>query len=645
MKKFISVILVLTLVLALAVPCALAAGTGYADVSGHWAEAAITKWSNQGVITGYEGKFRPNDPITRGEFVIILDRILDYQKAAKNNFSDLSETYYTDALLKASFAGVISGYTDGTVKPTQNISRQEAFVMIARAFKLTAPAGYSIKATDAKDISDFATKAVAALESKGLIQGRDGGKLYPAAVITRAEIVTLINNFISSFIVKAGTYDKLEKDGNVVVNVPGVTLKNLTVNGNLIVAPGVAEGDFILDNVKVTGDVVVLGGGSNSFKVINGSSVGGSVIVDKVDGQVRIYATDGTDIKVVEIEDGSDDVILEGTFADVIVNTNAAVKLAAGTVIEKMELNAPANIDNSKGHIKQAIFSANASGAVLEVAPDKVSTVGGVSVTVTVGGKTVTASGESMEEIKTGGGGGGGGGDTQTTVSSVTLYLNGTTGGTTVSVTSGSCTFDISSLPDDTVISGVRITTNKASSFVVGEYSINTNTTTPISTFLEMIGIDKNKTVSLGKIRSLGDSFKVSGSIQNGSALEVEFLVGVSGYYTFTNNGTHVTATLKTGNNTVPITSLNIQGSDPVKLLLANIDNKGTDTVYELEAQKSGISFTKTYTGYDSVKNFTLSQLVAGINSKGYSLNTLGDLTGITVTLTYGTKTITLTMK
>ncbi len=48
----------------------------------HWAKAAIDKWSGYGIISGYEGKFRPDDSITRGELAVILDNMMDYQVAA-----------------------------------------------------------------------------------------------------------------------------------------------------------------------------------------------------------------------------------------------------------------------------------------------------------------------------------------------------------------------------------------------------------------------------------------------------------------------------------------------------------------------------------------------------------------------------------
>lgn len=117
-KHAIPVLLIAILVFAMLSGSVLAAN--YSDIQGHWAAEQIAKWSDAGILQGSDGMFRPNAPITRGEMAVILDRLMDYQTAASNNFSDLGQAFYTDAILKANAAGVIKG--DGaTVRPKDNI--------------------------------------------------------------------------------------------------------------------------------------------------------------------------------------------------------------------------------------------------------------------------------------------------------------------------------------------------------------------------------------------------------------------------------------------------------------------------------------------------------------------------------------------
>ena len=116
-------------------PSALAAS--FADTRGHWAEDAISRWSDRGVIQGHNGDFEPDSAITRADMAVIIDRIMDYQTKAENKFSDLDNAYYKDPILRVAQAGVMQG--DGkNVRPKDKITREEAVSMLARALSVTA---------------------------------------------------------------------------------------------------------------------------------------------------------------------------------------------------------------------------------------------------------------------------------------------------------------------------------------------------------------------------------------------------------------------------------------------------------------------------------------------------------------------------
>lgn len=61
----------------------------YSDTAGHWAESAIERWSEYGVLQGSGGRFRPNDPITRAEIAAVLDRVMKYQATDGAAFTDV----------------------------------------------------------------------------------------------------------------------------------------------------------------------------------------------------------------------------------------------------------------------------------------------------------------------------------------------------------------------------------------------------------------------------------------------------------------------------------------------------------------------------------------------------------------------------
>lgn len=239
------------LAVVLLLSCAFAAD--YSDVSGHWGEAEIARWSDYGVIQGSGGKFRPNDTITRAELAVILQRVMQYGAAKENPYRDLSDTWYTDSILRLSAAGILQG-SNGLVRPGDPITRQEAAVLFARAFELettgTSDAGY----TDGKQIASWASGAVNAMYAGGYMKG-SGGLFRPQSKITRAEVVKILDNLVAAYYREAGTYTG-NVDGNVLIGTGDVTLKEMTISGDLIIAPGAANGTVTLEKVTVGGSIL-----------------------------------------------------------------------------------------------------------------------------------------------------------------------------------------------------------------------------------------------------------------------------------------------------------------------------------------------------------------------------------------------------
>lgn len=410
------------------------AAADFTDVTGHWGQAAIVKWSGFGIINGYEGLFRPDDPITRGEMAVILDNMMDYQVAAQNTFGDLQAgQFYTDAVLKANAAGVINGY-DGSVRPTEKITKEEAAVMFSRAFAVEE-ASATRALLDAAAVSDWAKGAVFGMEAKGYVSGY-AGYFNPKANITRAEAVTMINNIVKAYYTAAGTYTD-NVAGTAVIKAAGVIIKDAVIDGDVIVAEGVADGNVTFDGkATIKGELVVRGGGENSI-VITGDANVQSVRVEKVGGKVRILA-DGVVIGEVE---ATEEVILEGTFTNVTVAADAsvvikgnvakldleekgAVDIQSGTVTTlNIQSGATANIAGSAtvktanvtgaaeikgtGKIETAVISG--TGATIAQTPTKVEVKEGG--TATVGGKAVDNKTNPTTPAAPGGGGGGGGSD------------------------------------------------------------------------------------------------------------------------------------------------------------------------------------------------------------------------------------------
>lgn len=329
-KRFISIVMAALMIVSMIPFTAFADETTASDLSGHWAENVITEWMDYGIINGYEdGTIRPNNKITRAEMTAMLDRVMDYQTKANNTFSDLSDSWYTDVILKANAAGVISGYPDGTVKPDATITRQEAVAMFSRVLSLDTKNAPEATFTDNADVADWAKDAVNAMAAADYIHGSDG-QFRPNDGITRAEVVTILNNIFDKLYQKAGEYTG-DVDGSAVINTDQVTLKDMTISGDLIIAEGVGDGHVVLDNVTVDGKLIVRGGGENSV-IIKGDSKIDNISVERIDGAVRVAVEGNASVNAVLIDNGGQDVKLEGTIDTVNVasaNVNVDITGAA----------------------------------------------------------------------------------------------------------------------------------------------------------------------------------------------------------------------------------------------------------------------------------------------------------------------------
>ncbi|MCI7734553.1 MAG: S-layer homology domain-containing protein [Dysosmobacter sp.] len=102
-------------------------------VEDYWANTAISTMTKLGVINGYkDGNFRPNAYITRAEFAAICARFDDTVKSGNSSFTDINGHWAKAEIERAATLGWIQGYSDGTFRPNNNITRAQAMTMINR---------------------------------------------------------------------------------------------------------------------------------------------------------------------------------------------------------------------------------------------------------------------------------------------------------------------------------------------------------------------------------------------------------------------------------------------------------------------------------------------------------------------------------
>lgn len=145
-------------------------------------------------IQGYtDGSFRPANSLTRAEAAVILSKILVVQPENKtyiSRFSDVkSSDWHNNYICFLSEQGIINGYSDGTFKPNANITRAELVALVAKALKITG--SYTNYFSDTQGM--WASDAISAINSFGWIKGYSDGTFRPNANITRAETTVFLN--------------------------------------------------------------------------------------------------------------------------------------------------------------------------------------------------------------------------------------------------------------------------------------------------------------------------------------------------------------------------------------------------------------------------------------------------------------------
>ncbi|RIX59640.1 S-layer protein [Paenibacillus nanensis] len=177
----------------------------FSDIEDHWAKADIQRAAKMGWINGYEdGRFRPQDKVTRAQFATMLSRALAFDANADdaNVFKDVEQipAYARAHVSQAAAEGIVKGFEDNTFRPHRLISRSEIAVMVMRVigYEETNQAGKQLVFADADHIQEWAYPAVVTAVDLGLIQGRGNNRFAPHGDATRAEAVVLILRVLDS---------------------------------------------------------------------------------------------------------------------------------------------------------------------------------------------------------------------------------------------------------------------------------------------------------------------------------------------------------------------------------------------------------------------------------------------------------------
>ncbi|WP_187388837.1 S-layer homology domain-containing protein, partial [Paenibacillus ihuae] len=165
----------------------------FTDISTHWADLTVETFVKLGIVQGYEdGGFHPDAGMTRAEFAAVIARVFELPgSGSRGTLSDISGHWAEAAISSLQEKGLVSGYQNGTFKPNAEISRAEIIAVIAKIVDMSGvdvPAAATFQDIGNTWNQDEIRQAAAA----GIISGAGSGEFLPAKQASRAEALTIV---------------------------------------------------------------------------------------------------------------------------------------------------------------------------------------------------------------------------------------------------------------------------------------------------------------------------------------------------------------------------------------------------------------------------------------------------------------------
>ena len=321
------------------------------DISGHWAETQIKEWANIGYINGYpDGTFLPDNSITRAEFLTLVNKIFKFENKTNINFIDVRPDYWAySEIQKGISAGYVSGDKNGTFRPDDFITRQEAAVIINKLLDNTEITENKPNFKDAYDIDEWAKNSVDIVYEHGILSGFPNGTYRPKKYMTRAEAVSALKRLTelkvtddigkNEYILREEQMKDKIIDGDLIItdDMDTVNLEGVTVKGNVYV-----KGGNVIHAENCNINKLITDGEDSTFEADENTTVDKTELnsCGKISGE-------GFDEVIID-DVCNDEIIIDGDIKNVVHNAKTDIFIGKNADIENFKVTE--NAENS--HIK-----------------------------------------------------------------------------------------------------------------------------------------------------------------------------------------------------------------------------------------------------------------------------------------------------
>lgn len=393
-----------------------------------WAKPYVDQLREWGVLKGDgSGTINPGERLTRARMVAMLNRAFGFRTTGPIPFTDVKrQDWFYDDICIGYTEGVFNGESPTKANPNGLVTREQALTLMGRCMRLEENVGEVTEFTDGREFSSWSAPFARSAVLNNLINGFADGSFRPKGNITVGEMAKMLSIGIGNLIntpgvYPVGGYPPNGVFGNLTINTNNVTLRDVTIAGDLFLTGGVGLGGVVLDNVRVLGRIIIAGGGNSESaeaSIILNNVEGHKLIIDPATGQfVSVRAVGGTNIPETQVSCNAyiqDDVrdnqkglqkvyleaqpganfVIAGNMKDVYNKTpestltvgdtgtgsvssitvdeeakDSVLDLEINAVVDQVHLDTSAQV-TGKGDIGQ--LNVNEDGSVSEILPDKV---------------------------------------------------------------------------------------------------------------------------------------------------------------------------------------------------------------------------------------------------------------------------------
>lgn len=376
-----------------------------------WMDPYLNQMKEWGVMRGdANGNLHGERAITRAEFVVMLNRAFGYQEMGPNPFTDVpDDAWYADDIRISYKAGCLRGTSATTASPNAPVTREQAVALVGRSLRLKNTPGSTQDYRDENRISTWARGVIHQATDMGIINGYPDGTFRPQEPISRGQAATVLSHAIGTLVNRSGDQKVGNVYGNLTITVPGVTLSNTIVTGNLYLTGGIGLDDVVLNNVTVGGKIVVCGTGSSqkgeSSVILRNVTANGLEIDSMTNQYLSVRAEGLTSIKdtVARTSSYIEDLTADGKGLSLIKldGADGAQFQLAGNIKEVIN-RSPASFLGIGGVANKVTVDERATGSTLDIGTNGIVRDLNLDTTATVTGKgditnaTVNANGSTI---------------------------------------------------------------------------------------------------------------------------------------------------------------------------------------------------------------------------------------------------------